>query len=94
MYCPYLLITKKRYAGLLYTKLSGPDKLDKKGIESVRRDNCPLIRTMLEEVLKIIMERGDVQECSEYIKGHISNLLQNKLDIGDLVITKAISKKS
>jgi DNA polymerase delta subunit 1 len=47
VYCPYLLVTKKRYAGLLYTKPDRPDKLDKKGIESVRRDNCLLIRTML-----------------------------------------------
>ena len=47
VYCPYLLVTKKRYAGLLYTKPDRPDKLGKKGIESVRRDNCLLIRTML-----------------------------------------------
>lgn len=32
VYCPYLLVTKKRYAGLLYTKPTKPDKLDKKGI--------------------------------------------------------------
>jgi DNA polymerase delta subunit 1 len=56
VYCPYLLVTKKRYAGLLYTRPDQPDKLDKKGIESVRRDNCQLIRTMLEEVLRIVMK--------------------------------------
>jgi DNA polymerase delta subunit 1 len=39
VYYPYLLITKKRHAGLLWTKPEIHDKIDAKGIESVRRDN-------------------------------------------------------
>ncbi len=46
VYFPYLLIARKRYAGLLWTKPDKFDKMDKKGIESVRRDNCELIRTV------------------------------------------------
>lgn len=30
VYCPYLLISKKRYAGLLYTNPDKPDKMDSK----------------------------------------------------------------
>ena len=44
VYCPYLLIAKKRYAGVYYTRPEKYDKIDKKGIETVRRDNCLLIR--------------------------------------------------
>ena len=40
VYCPYLLMNKKKYAGLLYTKPDKYDYLDAKGIETVRRDNC------------------------------------------------------
>jgi DNA polymerase delta subunit 1 len=40
VYCPYLLINKKRYAGLYYTKADSYDKIDTKGMENVRRDNC------------------------------------------------------
>ena len=32
-YFPFLLINKKRYAGLLWTRLEKPDKMDTKGIE-------------------------------------------------------------
>ena len=45
VYNPYLLISKKRYAGLLWTKPDKWDKIDTKGIETVRRDNCLLVRT-------------------------------------------------
>jgi DNA polymerase delta subunit 1 len=33
VYYPYLLISKKRYAGLYWTKLETYDKMDSKGIE-------------------------------------------------------------
>ncbi len=35
VYFPYLLINKKRYAGLIWTKLEKHDKMDCKGIETV-----------------------------------------------------------
>lgn len=47
VYYPYLLMNRKRYAGLLWTKPEKYDKIDTKGIESVRRDNCFLIRKMI-----------------------------------------------
>merc|ERR1711879_923188 len=43
VYFPYLLISKKRYAGLYWTKPDKYDKMDAKGIETVRRDNCRLV---------------------------------------------------
>lgn len=47
VYYPYLLMNRKRYAGRLWTKPDKADKTDTKGIESVRRDNCFLIRKMV-----------------------------------------------
>lgn len=35
VYCPYLLMNKKRYAGLLWTKPEKYDKMDTKGLETV-----------------------------------------------------------
>jgi len=47
VYCPYLLMNKKRYAGLLWTKTDKFDKMDAKGIETVRRDNCGLVKDVV-----------------------------------------------
>merc|ERR1719401_755021 len=49
VYCPYLLMNKKRYAGLYWTKPEAYDKLDTKGIETVRRDNCGLARQLVDK---------------------------------------------
>lgn len=47
VYWPYLLMNKKRYAGLLWTKVDKYDKMDTKGLETVRRDNCLLVRKVM-----------------------------------------------
>lgn len=55
MYCPYLLINKKRYAGLYFTKPDRHDKMDCKGIETVRRDNSPLVANLINACLERIL---------------------------------------
>lgn len=94
VYFPFLLMNKKRYAGLLWTKTSAYDKLDAKGIETVRRDNCPLVATLISGVLNRILVQRSVQGAIDFVKGTISDLLMNRLDISHLVITKAFTKSA
>jgi len=65
VYFPYLLINKKRYAGLYWTKPEKYDKMDTKGIETVRRDNCLLVQTVIEKVLRMILIDQDVPGAQE-----------------------------
>ncbi|KAI0305911.1 DNA polymerase family B-domain-containing protein [Multifurca ochricompacta] len=92
VYYPYLLINKKRYAGLYWTKPETYDKMDSKGIETVRRDNCRLVSTVIETCLHKMLIDRDVKGAEDYTKQIISDLLQNKVDMSQLVITKALAK--
>ena len=65
VYFPYLLINKKRYAGLYWTNPDKYDKMDTKGIETVRRDNCRLVQNVIETVLRMILMDRDVQGAQE-----------------------------
>ena len=65
VYFPYLLINKKRYAGLYWTSPDKYDKMDSKGIETVRRDNCRLVQNVIETVLRKILIDRDVQGAQE-----------------------------
>jgi DNA polymerase delta subunit 1 len=88
-------MAKKRYVGVYYSSSHlKHDKIDKKGFESVRRDNCYLIREMLENILDLLLCKNDIEGISIYVKKIIGNLVQNKIDISKLVITKAISKST
>lgn len=92
MYYPYLLINKKRYAGLYYTRTDTYDKMDCKGIETVRRDNSPLVARLLNASLEKLLIDKDPDGAVEYVKQTISDLLCNRIDISQLVITKELSK--
>lgn len=94
VYWPYLLISKKRYAGLLWTNTEKYDKMDTKGIETVRRDNCLLVRQVIETVLEKILKQRDVQGAVKYVQSTIADLLMNKLDFSQLVITKGFTKEA
>jgi DNA polymerase delta subunit 1 len=91
---PYLLMNKKRYAGLLWTRPEKFDKMDTKGLETVRRDNCMLVRKLVETCLQKILIERNVQGAISFSKEVISQLLQNKIDISLLVISKSLGKGS
>ncbi|KAK3273983.1 DNA polymerase delta catalytic subunit [Cymbomonas tetramitiformis] len=93
VYWPYLLISKKRYAGVLWTDPKRYDKLDTKGIETVRRDNCQLVKEMVTTVLERIMLRRDTRSAVEFVKTTIADLLMNRVDISSLVITKGLTRE-
>ncbi|KAL4632629.1 hypothetical protein ACB092_04G065200 [Castanea dentata] len=92
VYYPYLLISKKRYAGLLWTKPEKFDKMDTKGIETVRRDNCLLVKNLVTECLHKILIDRDIPGAVQYVKNTISDLLMNRMDLSLLVITKGLTK--
>ncbi|KAG1144643.1 hypothetical protein G6F37_008865 [Rhizopus arrhizus] len=92
VYFPYLLISKKRYAGLYWTREDKYDKLDAKGIETVRRDNCRLVSNVISKCLDKLLVQRNVAGAQEFVKQTIADLLQNKVDLSQLVITKALSK--
>lgn len=93
VYCPYLLMNKKRYAGLYWTKPQKYDKMDCKGIETVRRDSCALVKEMVQETLNHLLIQKDPEGAINYCKGMISDLLTNKIDLSLLVITKGLGQR-
>ncbi|KAL8429124.1 hypothetical protein Efla_003177 [Eimeria flavescens] len=92
VYCPFLLMNKKRYAGLLYTNPTKHDKIDSKGIETVRRDFSMLVQIMVDTVLKKMLIERDVENAKAYTRSKIAELLQNKIDMSLLVQTKSLGK--
>jgi len=90
VYYPFVLIAKKRYTGLLWTKADNYDKIDYKGIEVVRRDNCIFVRQILDNVIKILLIQFDLKGSIEYVKNQIQLLLTNKVDLSKLIISKSL----
>lgn len=92
VYYPYLLINKKRYAGLYWTRPEKYDKMDCKGIETVRRDNCPLVSHLINNCLQKLLIDKDPNAAIKHAQKVIADLLQNRVDISQLIITKELTK--
>jgi len=58
------------------------------GIETVRRDNCLLVKNLVNDCLHKILIDRDVPGAVQYVKNAISDLLRNRMDLSLLVITK------
>ncbi|XP_012588973.1 PREDICTED: DNA polymerase delta catalytic subunit [Condylura cristata] len=93
VYFPYLLISKKRYAGLLFSsRPEAHDRMDCKGLEAVRRDNCPLVANLVTASLRRLLIDRDPEGAVAHAQEVISDLLCNRIDISQLVITKELTR--
>jgi DNA polymerase delta subunit 1 len=92
---PYFLFAKKRYCGVKITSLDDPTGvLDYKGIQLARRDNCPMVRTVSRQVLDALMFRRDPDGASKLVRDVARDLLENRIDVGDLVLSKTLKPES
>lgn len=96
IYRPFLLMNKKRYAGLAWTSPSDEPKLETKGIETVRRDWSDLVRHGLERALQLLLRPDGADGTSEattFVRGLVDELRQNKVDFRSLVISKSLGRE-
>lgn len=91
-YYPYLLFSKKRYAGLMYTNPEKPDYIDAKGIQLVRRDNPNFVKQVSKKVLDMIMYDRQIYESQLYAKEQGQLLLDGEVPIDDLIVSKSMRK--
>lgn len=97
VYKPFLLMAKKRYAGLAWTVAEGlAADLESKGLETVRRDWSDLVRQGLDRTLRILLRADGADgsaEAAAYVQGLCQDLRQNKVDFRSLVISKSLGRE-
>jgi DNA polymerase I len=92
----FLPLTKKRYAAWCFEIANGGwnEKIETKGIETVRRDWCDLTSETIEKVLEIILKENDIKKAVKYFKCVVNEIIEGKIPIDKLVITKTMTKKA
>lgn len=89
-YYPFLLFSKKRYCGGMYTTPHAMDKIDTKGIQMVRRGTIECVRKMCVDVLHKIMIDKSAESAVTTAKDHILRFLKGEIPLEDLVLSKAL----
>lgn len=83
---PVILEAKKRYVGMSYEKRDDAEGvLDAKGIETVRRDTCPLVARILEKSLRLLFA-NDIPAVVRYVSMQLANL--DALPVTDFIFSR------
>ncbi|KAJ1955852.1 DNA polymerase zeta [Linderina pennispora] len=91
VYQPCVLLTKKRYAGWMYTAPDQADPmLDVKGMELVRRDGCVAAQKIIEGTMDRLFATNDLSQVKSFITDEISKVSQGEYPMMDFFIAKEV----
>ena len=88
---PLILLSKKRYVGLLYE--NDPDATPKQksmGIALKRRDYAPVVKQIYGGIIDIILNDRDIPKAVDFLKTRLRDLAEGRYEIVDLIISKTL----
>ncbi len=87
---PMLMFSKKRYAGNMYEN-NADDYVHKyMGIALKRRDNAPIVKTIFGGAMKMLLDKRDVEGAFKFVKDKCLELVEGKVSLGQLTVTKSL----
>lgn len=91
VYHPSLLLTKKRYVGFMYEKVTQKNPtFDAKGIETVRRDGHPAQQKIVEKSIRILFETKDLSQVKKYVQNEFTKIHQGTVTVQDFCFAKEV----
>ena len=87
---PMLMFSKKRYAGKMFEENADDFVYKYMGIALKRRDNAQIVKTIFGGAMKKLLNERDVVGATELVKNLCMDLVNGKVSMGQLTITKSL----
>jgi DNA polymerase elongation subunit (family B) len=89
---PFILLSKKRYFGMLFETDANTGKLKFMGLSLKRRDACDYLKDVYGGAINILMSDGEdkIERAIEFIELSLKNLIECKVPMEKLEITRAL----
>jgi DNA polymerase elongation subunit (family B) len=87
---PFILLSKKRYVGMLYEDDPDEGHLKYMGLSIKRRDSCDYLKDTYGEIINILMKESNIESAIIYLKNALARLAEGKVSTDKLLITKAL----
>ena len=87
---PWVLLSKKRYVGILYEENIEKGKLKYMGIVLKRRDNAPLVKDIYGTIVNIIMKEKSIIKSIKFLNESLHKLISGDYPIEKLLVTKSL----
>jgi len=89
-FMPFCLLSKKRYVSIKYDLDPKKGKRNEMGIVLKRRDNAPIVKDVYGGVIDILMKEKNIQKAMNYVNECLQELVEGKVPIEKLIITKSL----
>jgi DNA polymerase elongation subunit (family B) len=87
---PFILLSKKRYVGMLYETDANKGKMKYMGLSIKRRDSCDYLKDTYGGILNILMKEHNIEKSIQFLNTSLDNLIQGNVPMDKLTITKAL----
>ena len=87
---PFILLSKKRYVGMLYEFNPNKGKMKFMGLSLKRRDSCDYLKDTYGGILNILMYDNDVEKAIEFLNHSLNELINGNVHMDKLAITRAL----
>jgi DNA polymerase elongation subunit (family B) len=87
---PFILLSKKRYVGMLYEEDANKGKLKYMGLSLKRRDSCDYLKDVYGGILNILMKEYDLSRAINFLNKSLSDLVEGSVPMDKLTVTKAL----
>ena len=89
-FMPFLLLSKKRYVGMLYEHDINKCKNKSMGIVLKRRDNANIVKDCYGGIINIMMSSQNVNEAVKFTKKFLIDMVNEKFPLDKLIISKSL----
>ena len=92
-YFPFLLLLKKKYAGIKYTadgKGGFKSVMEMKGVDPVRRDRSKLVRDVCSDVLQCLLTQRSVEKSLDTLSVTLKSLADGTRNFEDFILSKSL----
>lgn len=91
VYLPCALVSKKRYVGYMFESPAQTEAtFDAKGIETVRRDSCPIVQKVMEKSIRVLFETKDLSRVRSYLERQWTKILAGQVSLEKFVFSKEV----
>jgi DNA polymerase elongation subunit (family B) len=87
---PFILLSKKRYVGMLYEEDANKGKLKYMGLSLKRRDSCDYLKDTYGGILNILMKENSIKPAIDFLEKSLNDLIKGNVAMDKLMITKAL----
>jgi DNA polymerase elongation subunit (family B) len=89
-FLPFCLLSKKRYVGMLYEFDASKCYRKSMGIVLKRRDNAPIVKDIYGGIIDILMKEQNIIKAREFLENNLQLLIEEKISMDKLIITKSL----